>query len=88
MTSSKFRTELEALTEPFENMGLGGRHIWVARDANQCLYVYTKKPEWNERTRRWRGAFYGSFCHNAFPWLKAGCCIGFELNTLEQNPIV
>lgn len=85
---TSFRLQLEAATKLFEDSGLGGRKIWVARDANGCLYVYSARPEWDAESGRWRGAFYGTFTHNAYPWLKPGCLVGFELHELESQPLV
>ena len=85
--NTSFRQQLEAVTRVFENSGLGGRKIWVARDANECLYVYSDKPTWDEDSGRWRGAYYGTFTHNAYPWVKPGCCIGFELHEIEHQPM-
>lgn len=80
--------EIEAMTEMWEEAGLGGRHIWVARDGNGCLYSYTSRPVWNEDARRWQGRVYGTFTNDVYPWVKPGMLVGFEMYELETQPLI
>ena len=83
----RFMADLHEFTKHYEDCGLGGLRIWVARDANGCLYSYTNKPEWDEETRRWKGGLYGTFTFDAYPWVMKGMCVGFYVESIEKEAI-